>query len=167
MSTYNERDDFTLIVRVFDDIQNVKNKLVAIENHMKPSQSTTTLNSTMNGNDNRRATFIEEDEGNFSSEEERTRRNSRDSTLESTYSSLISTSISHRQNSSEEMETNRSADKTKREDLPLESLVDENGRVVPYVELNKLDDIINSSREYRNLFEGYCDELAALKIERI
>lgn len=194
MSTYSERDDFTLIVRVFD--LNIKNKLIEIEESMyeqqkqqqqqqqvtlrQPSSSSSQSSGTL-GQPGRVVTFIEEmndddndDMNDYDDDVEWQRRRSErggsESTLESTYSSLISTSISTNNNrtTSQLEETNRSAEKTKREDLPLERLVDESGRVVPYLQLDRLESALSNSNEAtRDLFESYCDQLAALKVDRI
>lgn len=152
MSNYNERDDFTLVVRVFD--LNIKNKLTAIENHSnhaKPMATTPTSGGVA---------FIEE---NFDYDlcEEDEERDSLDQTLNSNYSSLISTSIT-----GTNLETRKSADKTKREDLPNDQLFDQNGRVIPYIKFEELEKILQSN-EHKSLFEKFTNELEDLGVERL
>lgn len=174
MNNYNERDDSTLIVRVFD--LNIRDKLAEME---RPAQATTPTAQTPTMN--RRVTFIEaeheydhedgyydddtttnssneNDSGIGATNRRNRRRNSSDNSLDS---SLILQSINGTKS-----ETTRSAEKTKREDLPTESLLDADGNVLAYLELDRLEKIFNGS-ENREKFEELYDKLASLKIDRI
>lgn len=180
MSVYHERDDFTLMVRVFD--LDIKDKLADIEQRLNPTATTPTSAShtpTMN----RRVTFIEaeqqsdnddydddddedyDDDGYGSNQmnrqqqqQRRRRRNSSDQSLDS---SLVLKSLNGTKS-----ETARSAEKTKREDLPVESLLDSSGNVLPYLDLERLDKMLNTD-ENRDHFDDFFEKLASLKTDRI
>ena len=159
MSSYNERDDFTLVVRVFD--LNIKNKLTAIENH---SNHTKPLATTPTGSGNGGSVdFIEETFDYDLCDENDEERDSLEQTLDSNYSSLISTSIT-RTNS--ETRKSTAVDKTKREDLPASLLFDQNGRVIPYVKFDQLEKLLESN-ECKDLFETFANDLVDLDLERI
>lgn len=197
MSTYNERDDFTLIVRVFDP--NIKNKLIAIENqNFKRSQLPLSTNSLVghdNGSttnsavaaaatatasasvpDNQTASFIEydddegyDDDGNnhMSRTMSASRQHSSDDALDE---SLISTSIN----------STASSTTTKRNNATMSFIETKIKREdLPKEELHDADgrviayvdldqlDKIVNADENQDIFNNFIDELKALDTERI
>jgi hypothetical protein len=137
--TFNERDDCTLVVRAFD--LNIRNKLVALENHV----------ATLSSNNGVEVEFFEDQD------DEEEDDNSLMTSLDSNYSSLISRSITS--------STNKSAGRTKREDLPLEQLLDKDGRVIPYINFEKLDNLLKI-QENKAIFDAFNQQLTALTLEK-
>lgn len=119
-------------MRVFD--LNVKQKLSTIENQSSHAQTDTQ--------------FIEEDLIDDDDEQY--------DSLKSLDSSFISTSISETNST-----TNKSADRTKRENLPQQELLDKDGKVIPFIDFTKLESVIEA-KENKKIFDEFNQQLIEL-----
>jgi hypothetical protein len=147
-SKYTEREDLTLVVRVFNE--NIKSRLIDIENQIKASKSPN----------------VESDEVKFLV-------NSNDfedpyDSLQSTYdysltnTNITATNMSNEQtHSSINSEGSNSDSKRKGRNSEIEAHLDENGKVIPYLKLDELTSLLELSQN-KHIIDEFEAELIRL-----
>ena len=140
VNTDCKREDITLIVRVFD--QNIKNRLITIENKSAVDE----------------VSFIETPSKILDSFDE-----TYDSLLTTeTYDSLtMSTSLNATSLSRDQQD---SREQNKRQNKPIESLLDKDEKVIPYVNFKELENLLESQEDKMKI-EDFCAQLISLNVE--
>jgi hypothetical protein len=137
-SSYYEREDLTLIVRVFDE--NLKKKLISIDSFTSLPNSVSTNNTDLNTND---------DSSNYD-----TMINTKDQ------SNVFTLTDSVNENDDESLDLRESDDQYKW----IESHLDANGDVKPFISMDELENLLNLP-ENKQIIDDICKQLIALDNE--
>ena len=142
-NTDYEREDLTLIVRVFDP--NIKNRLIQIENYADQMSGFNSQTQSKQGEDVR---FIETPSDVLATIDER-------------YDSLQTANDSYRTISSSLATSLDQKDHSKRSQKSIESHLDKDGNVIAYINLQELEDIL-SIEENKLKVDQFYAQLVAL-----
>ena len=141
----SEREDLTLIVRVFDT--NIKNRLIAIENHINQQ-----INNNTNHTSGEDVRFIEQPSTDLDDI----------NTLDDTYDSSQYTNESSSLTIPNSLMTSLDEkEQAKRSNKAIESHLDKDGNVIPYINLQELDALLSDEQSKKNIDE-FCAKLMAL-----
>jgi hypothetical protein len=138
-----EREDLTLIVRVFDP--NIKNRLIHIETY-NDQMSNSSNSQNRQGED---VKFIETSSTVLES-------------IDESYDSWQDTNESYRNTISSSLATSLDQkDHAKKSQKSIDSHLDKDGNVIPYINLKELEDLL-SIKENKLKVDQFCEQLAAL-----
>lgn len=141
-SSYYEREDLTLIVRVFDE--NLKKKLISIDNCSSSSNNNSTFNLSTNDTD----LNTNDDSSNYDTMID-TNKHSNDFTL----------TDSINENDDESLDQRESDEQYKW----IESHLDTNGDVIPYLNMDEFENLLNLP-ENKQIIDDILNQLKTLDI---
>ena len=158
-NTDSEREDLTLIVRVFDP--NIKNRLINIENYI--SQLNSSSNSNINNNPlGDEIRFIETPTNVLDT------LNTLDETGESSslqYTNEYYTNRSSMTVSSSLATSLEQNEQAKRSNKSIDSFLDKDGNVIPYINMQELDALL-TVKENKTKIDEFCAQLIALNTDK-